>query len=64
MMSAGSSSPASIGRQLAAAGVEVDRQPARRVLELGQRAVGRADDHVGPAVGEHVLELAAARAWG
>ena len=52
------------GGQLAAAGVEVDGEAARRVLELGQGVLGRADDRVRAAVGEHVLELARGPAWG
>ena len=49
------------GRQVAAARAEVDREPARRMLERRERVAGGADDHVGPAVAEHVLELRAAQ---
>jgi hypothetical protein len=45
-------------RQLAAAPLHVDPLEPRRLLELGQRVGGRAEQHFGPAVGEHVRELA------
>ena len=59
MISAGSSSSASVVGQLAAARVEVGGDAARRVRRAPAAVLGRADQHVRPAVGQDVLELAA-----